>query len=361
MEGNDTSPRTIWPVQEHSKGIGMAQVISSKEQTLYPTREVTPDVWRITLPLPFALRSVNVYLLHEGDEWCLIDAGLRTRATEAALRAGFEEVGLRLRDVRTILLTHAHPDHIGLAGVLEVESGAQVLMFGPEAEQMWRVWGDEDYESFRATARMFFHHGMPVEEARFSAEEAARSAQVVALPRRITPLHDGQKITLPGGRYQVIWTPGHADGHICLYRASDGLLIAGDHVLPHITPNIGLYPASRLDPLGDYLNALTKVERFPSRLVLPGHGDTFTDLSGRVAQLREHHAQRENQLLELLSGRPTTAYALAEALFGHRFDTVGNRRFALAETLAHLEHLHHNHRVEPVHGSDMVRYRALAA
>jgi len=339
----------------------MAQGTSGGEDTLYPTREVVPGIWRITLPLPFALRSVNVYALREGNEWCLIDVGLRTRAAEAALRAGCEAAGLRLRDLRTIVLTHAHPDHIGLSGILEAESGAQVLMFGPEVEQMWHVWGDAAYESFRATARMFFHHGMPQDEARFSAEEAAQNARAVCLPRRVTPLRDGQKITLPGGRYQVIWTPGHADGHICLYRAADGLLIAGDHILPRITPNIGLYPASRPDPLSDYLNSLTKIERLPAVLVLPGHGDIFTDLRHRVAQLREHHAQRASQLLELLAGRPTTAYALAEALFASRFDTVSNRRFALAETLAHLEHLHHKHRVEPVHGSEMVRYRALAA
>jgi glyoxylase-like metal-dependent hydrolase (beta-lactamase superfamily II) len=339
----------------------MAEAISGAENGSYLVREVMPGVWRITLPLPFALRSVNVYLLREGKEWCLIDTGLRTRAADEALRAGITAIGLRLRDLRIILLTHAHPDHIGLAGVLEAESGAQVLMFGPEAEQMRRVWGDERYESFRATARMFLHHGMPAEEAQFSAEEAAKSARAVCLPRRITPLHDGQKIALPGGCYQVIWTPGHADGHICLYRASDGLLIAGDHILPHITPNIGLYPASRPDPLSDYLHSLTKIEHLAALLTLPGHGDVITNLHQRVVQLREHHRRRADRLLELLSVRPTTAYALATALFGQRFDTISNRRFALAETLAHLEHLHHQHRVEPVHGADMVRYRALAA
>jgi len=150
-----------------------------------------------------------------------------------------------------------------------------------------------------------------------------------------------------GERYRVIWTPGHSDGHICLFRERDGVFLAADHVLPRITPNVGLYSErDRENPLGDYLNSLEKVANLPASIVLPGHGEPFTDLAGRTAEIIEHHRQRELQILALLNERPQHAYDLAEQLFGHRWNNSEARRMAVAETLSHLEHLRFGGQVE---------------
>jgi glyoxylase-like metal-dependent hydrolase (beta-lactamase superfamily II) len=127
---------------------------------------------------------------------------------------------------------------------------------------------------------------------------------------------------------------------MCLLR-SDGVFIAGDHILPSITPNIGLYPNSRPDPLGDYYTSLQRVRNLPARIVAPGHGLPSANLAQRADALRDHHIERSGVIRRLVEREPAglTANAVAGALFGERLRTVDDRRFALAETLAHLEHL----------------------
>jgi glyoxylase-like metal-dependent hydrolase (beta-lactamase superfamily II) len=169
----------------------------------------------------------------------------------------------------------------------------------------------------------------------------------------ITRVEDGEAITLAGEQYRVIWTPGHSDGHICLFRERDGVFIAADHVLPRITPNIGLYSEKdRRNPLGDYLASLKKVERLPASIVLPGHGEPFSDLAGRVREILAHHEEREAQILALLDPRPQHAYGIAEQLFGHRWENSEARRMAVAETLSHLEYMRYTGRVDQQRTSD---------
>src|SRR5947207_33214 len=149
----------------------------------------------------------------------------------------------------------------------------------------------------------------------------------------ITQVEDGEVIDLVGERYSVIWTPGHSDGHICLFRERDGVFLAADHVLPRITPNIGLYSErDRVNPLGDYMDSLRKVSTLPASIVLPGHGEPFKDLAGRVAEIIEHHEERESQIMNLLDEKPQNAYQLAEKLFGQRLKSNESRRMAVAAT-----------------------------
>jgi len=177
----------------------------------------------------------------------------------------------------------------------------------------------------------------------------------------ITLVEDGEEIDLVGERYRVIWTPGHSDGHICLFRERDGVFLAADHVLPRITPNVGLYSKrDRVNPLGDYLNSLEKVANLPASIVLPGHGEPFVDLAGRTAEIIEHHRQREMEILALLEERPQHAYELAEQLFGHRWNNSEARRMAVAETLSHLEHLRFGGQVEQRRTSDGLILYAVA-
>ena len=130
--------------------------------------------------------------------------------------------------------------------------------------------------------------------------------------------------------------PGHADGHICLLR--DGVLVAGDHLLQKITPTVGLYPDSRPDPLGDYLASLERTIELAPRVALPGHHGVVADPAGRAREIVEHHRRRLDETVAALGSEPRSAYEVSLALFGAGLDASG-RRFALAETLAHLERL----------------------
>ncbi|HEY7834653.1 MAG TPA: MBL fold metallo-hydrolase [Ktedonobacterales bacterium] len=313
--------------------------------------QVEPGIWRIPLPLPFALRWANVYLIAGAGEYVLVDAGMGIPEDEAALASGLARAGIGLEKISTLVLTHSHPDHIGLSGPVQAASGAPVRMLAREAERLFQVWGDPDLAAFVHTNAMYAAHGMPAAELERALRVNRGVARAIFLPPRATvvPLADGDTLHLAGMDYTAIWTPGHADYHLCLLRA-DGVLIAGDHILPRITPNIGLYPEARPNPLRDYYESLARVRDLPVRLVLPGHGRPFANLAGRVDELRRHHEERADQTLAALAAYPSgaNAYTLAAALFGARLRNADDHRFALVETLAHLEDLRARGRVERI-------------
>jgi glyoxylase-like metal-dependent hydrolase (beta-lactamase superfamily II) len=138
--------------------------------------------------------------------------------------------------------------------------------------------------------------------------------------------------------WELVAAPGHADGQLCLLR--DGVLVAADHLLGRITPTVGLWPASRPDPLGDYLSALDRTIELAPRIALPGHGDPIDDPVGRARELKEHHRVRLGEAAAALGSEPRSGYELSFALFGAELPAAG-RRFAVAETLSHLERLVH--------------------
>src|SRR6266480_1557104 len=334
------------------------QATTSREHEQIPlpeAREVFPGIWKFTLPIPFPLKTVNMYALVGHDGWALVDTGMGMHDARVALAAGLHKVGLSINKLQAIVLSHDHPDHIGLSGVLHEKSGAVVYMHPIDANRMRVLWQDFDPERFSTVSHFFRQHGMPAGEPWFSHTSPAQLHHIVRVPPSdtITLVENGQYLHLAGERYRVIWTPGHSDGHICLFRDSDGVFLAADHVLPRITPNIGLYSErDRVNPLGDYLDSLRKVSTLPASIVLPGHGEPFADLAGRTAEIIEHHRQREMDILALLEKGPQHAYELAEQLFGHRWNNSEARRMAVAETLSHLEHLRYNRQVNQEHTTD---------
>jgi glyoxylase-like metal-dependent hydrolase (beta-lactamase superfamily II) len=318
-----------------------------------PAGYAAPGVRRIGIPLPIpALKVVNVYLV-EGTDRTLVDTGIHTEEAEAALRAGLAELGVRIDAVARTFVTHLHPDHFGMAGTLE-RAGSSIVMHRPEAERARAVWA-KDHHLIDATRDWFALHGMPP-----AVNEGMREAWIAMGRRvddveRIAVVDDGGTFDLGGRTARVIWTPGHTDHHAVLFDEDTGTLFAGDHVLPRITSNIGLYSYSRDDPLGDFLGSLRRVRTLPVRRVLPAHGEPFDDLGGRVDELLEHHLLRLDAVLELATG--VDAYAIAMRLFP-RLRSPHEERFALAETLAHLRHLEREDRVVATEERP-VRWRAV--
>jgi len=312
-----------------------------------------PGVRRIELPLPIpALKVVNVYLV-EGDDRSLVDAGIHTAEAEAALRAGLAEHGVRMEDLARTFVTHLHPDHYGMAGTLE-RAGSSIVMHRPEAERARETWA-ADGHLIDQTYTWFDLHGMAreVNEGMRDAWIGMRSS--VGEVQHMAVVDDGATFDLGGRNARVVWTPGHTDFHAVLFDEDTGTLFAGDHVLPIITSNVGLYSFSRDDPLGDFLSSLQRVRELPVRRVLPAHGEPFDDLAGRVDEIIEHHRLRLEALLELCTG--ADAYTIAKRFFT-RLRSAHEERFALAETLAHLRHLERTDRVIPDEGRP-VRWRAV--
>lgn len=294
------------------------------------------DYRQIALPLPFALRSVNAYLVEGPDGFAIVDCGLHTEEGERALRKGLTDAGVPLRAIRDVFVTHLHPDHLGMAGWLE-SHGARVHMHGPEVVAARETWwpGDGRIEATRA---WFRKHGMPETVVEGMAEAWRETGRGVDPLARTHEVADGEDVLLAGRRYRLLWTPGHTDFHAVLYDADERVLLAGDHVLPRITSNVGWYPWSREDPLADFLRSLARVRPLDVRRVLPAHGDPFDDLAGRVEALLAHHQARLQAIREILDGAPRDAYGVARKLFPV-LRSAHEERFALAEVLAHLRYL----------------------
>jgi glyoxylase-like metal-dependent hydrolase (beta-lactamase superfamily II) len=289
--------------------------------------ELPGGIRRLTFPLPLGIRHVHCYLLPGPDGWTLVDTGLGL--PDAAAR--WEPV---LRDldasVARIVITHFHPDHAGGGEDAQSLTGAQVLQGRADYEQCERVWGRPDW-SERLTDHLVAN-GLPNAVAHELRHESRTFAPFIRFARDPERLAEGDEVD----GWRVLELPGHADGHICLLR--DGVLVAGDHLLGEITPTVGLYPESRPDPLGDYLGSLQRTVELAPKLALPGHGEPVTDPAARAREIVEHHRGRLDETAAALGPEPRTGYDVSLQLFGDDLDASG-RRFALAETLAHLERL----------------------
>src|SRR2546426_7345162 len=327
----------------------MQQSLPGQPEPLPEAREVVAGIWKITLPIPFPLQTVNMYALVGNHGWTLVDTGMGMPEARTALTAALQKAGLSIDTLDTIVLSHHHPDHVGLSGELQEQSGAAVYMHPIDEASIQVIWAGTMPQKFGRVSRFLLQHGLPPSELWFTQVDPEAMRDIIRVPPHdaITLVEDDQYIDLAGERYRVIWTPGHSDGHICLFRERDGVFLAADHVLPRITPNVGLYSEyDRVNPLGDYLHSLRKVATLPASIVLPGHGEPFKDLAGRVEEIIEHHEERESQIMNLLDEKPQNAYQLAEKLFGQRLKSNESRRMAVAETLSHLEYLRIDGQVE---------------
>ena len=295
--------------------------------------EIVEGVWQIKLPVPFPLGFVSVYLIDGDDGWTLIDAGYDCPPAREAWEAGSLVAGCDLsREVSKIVVTHFHPDHIGAARWLQEVSAAPVFMMEGEIPFARRLWGSPDGEPF---VRLLVRHGMPREMAE-TAAGAMRSG--LPLPEEILPLRAGEKMPVGDGAARVIHVPGHADHQLVLHDERRRTLYAADHVMLGITPNIGVWPETEAHPLARYLESLDSLRGLEADLVLPGHGPVFHDLEGRISELTDHHAERLETMCAEIEVRPGSAYEVSRRLFRGAL-TLQQRAFALAETLAHLDHL----------------------
>lgn len=312
----------------------------SEHQTVV---EVVEGIYQIRLPLPFALRIVNCYLLRGPDGWTLVDTGIHTAEGEATWQRVFAELKLSISDIEQLVLTHVHPDHFGMAGWLQslaAEAGHYLpIKTSPrEDKQVNAVWRSRAVNTdFSAWLR---DNGMPPAMA-LSVAHRMDDTYTMTLPHPLPLEHilPGETIRMGERYFRLIHAPGHSDGQLLFYDESDRLLLSGDHVLMKITPNIGLWSQSDPDPLALFLQSLEQLKTLTVRLALPGHKTLITDWRGRTEELLQHHALRLKHVLTALEQGATTPYAVSLAIFETARFTPHEWRFALAETLAHLEYL----------------------
>lgn len=301
--------------------------------------EVAPGLLRVCLPLPGPPRQVNCWLIADGPGWLLVDAGRGDAATREVWQQVFETF-LDGRPITRVLVTHFHPDHVGLAGWLCERWGAPLLM--PRSEwQRTRLLLLEDEEAVLASFLALLREaGASAEFLRQMAREGSTYRQaVVRPPARFQPIAGGDVLRVGGRDWQVWIGAGHSPEMACLYAPEAGILISADHILPRISPHIGIQSSEpEADPLGVFLRDLSRFARLPpGLLVLPSHGEPFHGPHARIAALQAHH-EAGLDLLAAAAGSGHRAWDLVEVLFRRQFE--GRQlSFALLETLAHLRHL----------------------
>jgi glyoxylase-like metal-dependent hydrolase (beta-lactamase superfamily II) len=287
--------------------------------------ELEPGIVRVTLALPTGPGHVHCYFLRGGDGWTLVDTGLGLMETP------WHELLAQLDgDVVRIFVTHMHPDHVGGAEAAAEATGAPVLQGRLDYAQCERVWGSSDWPE--RISEWFVTHGVPSGVAEELIESGHVFADFVRFAWNPTLVDEGDEID----GWRVVATPGHADGHLSLHRGD--VLIAGDTLLTPITPAVGLYPESRPDPLGDYVATLERLAALAPRASYGGHGDPVLDPAGRCAEILAHHDDRLARAASFLGGEPRSGYEVSLDLFGPKLAPI-LQRFAVAETLSHLERL----------------------
>ncbi len=304
--------------------------------------EVAPGVLWMRLPLPMKLNHVNVYALDDGDGWTVIDTGFSSRLCRDIWReliAG----PLGGRRINRLVVTHHHPDHVGLAGWFQTEHGAELLTTRTSWLLSRMLTLDVQEVPTEETLAFYRGAGMdPAVLAKRSAERPFNYGDIVApMPLGFTRIAEGDRIAMGGRTWDVHIGNGHAPEHATFWSRNDNLVIAGDQILPSISPNIGVYATEPgADPVGDWLEACERLAPMarPDHLVLGGHKLPFTGLPLRMRQLIENHHGALRRLLAFLD-QPRSATECFMPLFRR---SIGDGEYGLAmvEAVAHVSHLH---------------------
>ena len=318
-------------------------------------------VHRLAIPTPFAVGRVNTYLI-EDEPLTLVDSGPNSGRALDELQRQLGEHGHSIDDVELILLTHQHIDHLGLVDIVASHSGADVAAIDaavPFVENYSAAAADDD----RFATELMLRHGIPsdVVHALGSVSAAFRAWGAKAKITRV--LHDGDRIEMRDRALEVHFRPGHSPTDTVFLDAERKMLVAGDHLLAHISSNplISRLPGTsdeRPQSLVVYLESLARTREMDVEFVLPGHGDPFTNHRELIDSRFELHRRRAEKLYGLISERPRTAYELAQALWGNI--AVTQAYLTLSEVLGHTDLLLNEGRVREVEESGVVRFEVVA-
>jgi glyoxylase-like metal-dependent hydrolase (beta-lactamase superfamily II) len=299
--------------------------------------EIQTDFYRITLRMPYRLKHVHAYLLVQDKELALFDTGLNMPGAYEMLEKDLASLGFRMNDIRHIFLTHVHTDHCSMAGLLQKNTGAKIYLSAA-------AFGE--YQHFRQAdsavnqlKKFYSRQGMTSGQIDMIIEEYEDIRGIINEFNADIYLQNNECREFGDWKFEVVFTPGHATGHVCFFFRKEGFLLAGDHVLPYIAPILS--PDIFDDdfrPLATYLDSLSDIAKLPIAAIYPGHGNAFIDLKERLEEIRGHHKKRKKMVFDHLSVEAKTTYAVSQEMFGPNLSDFDNF-MALNETLTYLKEL----------------------
>ena len=311
-------------------------------ETKYPV-QIMDGLLQLRVPIPNnPLGWVLPYLIEGDDGWTLVDSGWNVPEAFDALEQQLDDAGVGFRNLRTLLVTHIHPDHYGLAGQVKERSGATVIIHQRERDLIRSRYRNPQ-QLLATMGEWLVAQGVP----RDSMDDLKTSAMPVrAFVDPVEPdevVWGGERLSIGRFEFEVWWTPGHSPGHICFLERAKKFILTGDHVLPTITPNISVHPQQQGNPLGDYIASLKRLEDLDVTRVLPAHEYSFEDLRGRLREIERHHDERLDEMMACVADGPITAFEIARKIkwVTGALDTFSPwmQRAALGETIAHLDYL----------------------
>ena len=315
-------------------------------------REVAPGIYWVRMPLPFALEHINLWLLADNESWTIVDCGY---AADDA-RAAWEQIFARHlghRPVTRLIVTHSHPDHIGLCHWLSGKFALTPWITRSEYLLAHAYYHRIGGTGYAALAALHARHGLARDRlAAAGWREDHYRRGVPQLPDAFRSIGHGEAIEIGGNNWRVIVGRGHSPEHAALYCRKLGVLIAGDMLLPRISTNVAVWPTEpEGDPLGEFLASLEQFRAIDAgALVLPSHGMPFRGMASRIDELDRHHQVRLARLVEVCE-QPMTAAELLPHLFKRKFDDY-QLVFAMGEAIAHLNYLMHRGALKRIHGRD---------
>lgn len=321
--------------------LAAAQYAAAWTQRRAPSAaEVCPGVWAVPMPLPeHPIRYSFAYLLEASDgRLVLVDAGFGSGSCWRALAGALRGLGAGVTDIDGVLLSHNHPDHVGLAQRVRADGGAWIGVHrldagGPDHAARYSEQSD------RALALA----GAPDDVRGASAAAIARYAAMSQAPTADRLLEDGDVVRVGSLAVEVVWTPGHTPGHCCFHRPQDGFVLTGDHLLPEALTQLGNADSADGDPLGEVHDSLRRIAALGSALGLPGHQYPVLDVAGRAAAVWSGFEDRMRELEAIVAaGENQTGWQITAAALGpatwDRMGAIG-RRFAVVETMGVLHRL----------------------
>lgn len=330
-----------------------------------PVENLGDGIWSLPVPIPDnPLGSTLVYLVAGSSGPVLVDTGWNHDDAWDALARGIEHTGHSVGDVRGAVVTHFHPDHLGLADRLREASGAWIAMHPADTAAVEALAARNPAGRREDIALQLRRAGFPEEEVGLLSADPLLPVPSTAAD--IT-LADGDRVDLPGRDLRAVWTPGHTPGHLCLHLGDSGHLFTGDHVLPRITPHVGQFPLTSPegDPLGDFLASQKGIADLPGAdalVCLPSHETRFSGLAERAREITDHHEKRLEELLALLAERPLTLWEASSLLTWRRpWDAMRprSRHMAASETAAHLRLLEERGRIRRTGPETLPRWGAV--
>ncbi|HRY37836.1 MAG TPA: MBL fold metallo-hydrolase [Smithellaceae bacterium] len=322
--------------------------------------EISENFYRITLPMPFRLRHVHAYAILDGTNVALFDTGMQMPGAFEKLEADLQSIGQSIKSISDIYLTHAHTDHCGMSGIIQKKSKARIHM-SEVAHRVLLLF--QQGEHLIAQARLFYaKHGMSVYDVEALVEEIEDMRSRISQFAVNTFLQENGSRQFGNRSFEVIFTPGHAPGHVCFFFREEGLLIAGDHVLPYIAPSLSpnIYD-DIFQPLKSYLESLDVIEKLPITTIHPGHGNSFSGIEERIREIRAHHALKKQVLHGIVGAHPKTTYHICSEMIGAAAANWDDweKFMALNETHVYLQELKRDGAIKEIITDNVLFYTAV--